>query len=201
MAWERELRGRSTLHGIVSVGERMKLSLVMLRWTITGMEGEEDRDIDMEVDELEGDVDIRETGVETDICLSHEPSRANSPAPTLSSTSIHVSIPPQPSTSRRPASSPSWSAPEPIRFPSRSTAYDRDTYRLTVPTVVDSCLSGRRSESLREFDIVYEEEGVDLAGACFDLTRSWLYAASTGGIVEWKVRGASKNWWNAGQWI
>ncbi|KDQ53248.1 hypothetical protein JAAARDRAFT_439184 [Jaapia argillacea MUCL 33604] len=164
-------------------------------------EREEDRDVDMEVDELEGDVDVRETEVDTDICLSREPSRANSPAPTSSSTSIHVSIPAQPSTSRRPASSSGWSAPEPIRFPSRSTARDRDTYRLAVPSVVDHRRSRRRSESLRDVDVVYEEEDVDLAGVCFDPTGSWLYAASTSGIVEWKVRGASKSWWNAGQWI
>ncbi|KAI0052340.1 hypothetical protein FA95DRAFT_1483919 [Auriscalpium vulgare] len=41
---------------------------------------------------------------------------------------------------------------------------------------------------------------LDIAGTCFDPTGSFLYVASTGGIVEWGVRGADKRWWAESVW-
>jgi len=41
---------------------------------------------------------------------------------------------------------------------------------------------------------------LDIAGTCFDPRGSWLYVASTAGIVEWGVRGSEKRWWNEAVW-
>ena len=41
---------------------------------------------------------------------------------------------------------------------------------------------------------------LDLAGICFDPRGSWLYVASTAGIVEWGVRGGEKRWWAEAVW-
>jgi hypothetical protein len=41
---------------------------------------------------------------------------------------------------------------------------------------------------------------LDIAGTCFDPRGSWLYVASTAGIVEWGVRGGEKRWWNEAVW-
>nr|GAT47416.1 predicted protein [Mycena chlorophos] len=40
----------------------------------------------------------------------------------------------------------------------------------------------------------------DLAGACFDPSGAYVYAASKVGVAEWKVRGAEKRWWSGGSW-
>lgn len=36
----------------------------------------------------------------------------------------------------------------------------------------------------------------DLAGTCFDPSGEYIYVATTGGIAEWKVRGAEQRWWS-----
>lgn len=41
---------------------------------------------------------------------------------------------------------------------------------------------------------------LDLAGTCFDPRGEFVYVASTGGIVEWSVRGAEKKWWHESAW-
>ncbi|KAI0058752.1 hypothetical protein BV25DRAFT_1901973 [Artomyces pyxidatus] len=41
---------------------------------------------------------------------------------------------------------------------------------------------------------------LDLAGTCFDPEGGFVYVASTGGIVEWGVRGAEKRWWTESVW-
>lgn len=39
------------------------------------------------------------------------------------------------------------------------------------------------------------EVEIDLTGVCFDPSGGWLYAASTTGVAEWRIRGAEKRWW------
>ncbi|KAJ7196831.1 hypothetical protein GGX14DRAFT_472927 [Mycena pura] len=40
----------------------------------------------------------------------------------------------------------------------------------------------------------------NLAGACFDPSGAYVYAASDAGVAEWGVRGAEKRWWVDGAW-
>lgn len=44
------------------------------------------------------------------------------------------------------------------------------------------------------------EDPLDLAGTCFDPTGSYIYVGSVKGVVEYRVRGADKRWWNEPKW-
>lgn len=53
---------------------------------------------------------------------------------------------------------------------------------------------------LREDEDANPEVERNLAGACFDPSGAYVYAASDGGVAEWGVRGAEKRWWVDGAW-
>lgn len=44
------------------------------------------------------------------------------------------------------------------------------------------------------------DEGLDIAGVCFDPTGGWLYAATTESVAEWGISGAEKRWWFDDGW-
>ena len=94
---------------------------------------------------------------------------------------------------------PSRAASPPLPLPPRQ--------RPLAATVVHSGVAREMGEAEAEAEA--EAEGaivvgtpphLDLAGTCFDPRGSWLYVASTAGIVEWGVRGGEKRWWGEAVW-
>jgi len=94
---------------------------------------------------------------------------------------------------------PSRAASPPLPLPLRQ--------RPLATTVVHSGVAREMGEAEAEAEA--EAEGaivvgtpphLDLAGTCFDPRGSWLYVASTAGIVEWGVRGGEKRWWGEAVW-
>lgn len=70
-------------------------------------------------------------------------------------------------------------------------------------TVVHSGVGTTTAEAEAEAEgaiVVGMPPHLDLAGTCFDPRGSWLYVASTAGIVEWGVRGGEKRWWAEAVW-
>jgi hypothetical protein len=73
----------------------------------------------------------------------------------------------------------------------------------TVQHVGRTSASGAQAEAESDSEgaiVVGMPPHLDLAGTCFDPRGSWLYVASTSGIVEWGVRGGEKRWWAEAVW-
>jgi hypothetical protein len=131
----------------------------------------------MDLDELEVD------------CLS----RGGSPPPTN---------PFRPSSPYRPVS-PSPLSSQLYRYASPPYRHpDSPPYRPATPLFHPYRRTPRliQGEEVERIGTALEREDVDIAGTCFDPTGGFLYAATTGGVAEWTVRGSGKRWWGSGQW-
>jgi hypothetical protein len=96
-------------------------------------------------------------------------------------------------TSRAPSRAAS---PPPVSARQRRLAMHSDNESARAAGVVGS--ETETTENART--VATMPPHLDLAGVCFDPRGSWLYVASTAGIVEWGVRGGEKRWWVEAAW-
>lgn len=143
---------------------------------------DEDREDEMDVDELESD------------CLSsYNPSRAPSPAPAPVSASL--SSPSTQSLRGGPA------LPIVIQPGSRHEVSRRGSLLERRESSGPYMTRRGSSTALRRRRRQTESEAeVDIAGTCFDPSGEYIYVASVKGISEWKVRGAEQSWWSSTSW-
>jgi len=147
---------------------------------------------DMETTDFEyrqrpdGDFEMDFDDAETECLSSAGGSRAGSPIPIPSN--MHSYGPPPPRTSREYLRSRGMrSISSAVSGNARSTR-QMSSHR-TQPRMTPWA---KPSEST--------EDTLDLAGTCFDPTGSYIYVGSVKGIVEYKCRGAEKQWYTSTQW-
>lgn len=157
-------------------------------------------------DDDEADIEIADAADfdEREIIVERDPSRTSTgPYHEMEDVEMEVEVDELESdcfTSR--ASSPApFSSSAPSAPWSRGVGLTRSP-AVTVPRNESQSQSQGQglSQSQRVKTRVAVEEHLDLAGTCFDPSGRWVYVASTGGIVEWSVRGAEKTWWDEGAW-
>ncbi|TFK49707.1 hypothetical protein OE88DRAFT_1719641 [Heliocybe sulcata] len=159
----------------------------------------EGNDIDMQErmerrEEMEVDADGDD--VDMDACVSsREHSRAGSPVPMPP---INVPMPVQPSQWAHESSNtlqvPQGALSARDRLVSRVGRIRRHSRRSTLDVLHDNLVASAEKAAKED------ERDLDLAGVCFDPTGSWVYVASTHGVVEWSVRDAEKRWWFESGW-
>lgn len=63
-------------------------------------------------------------------------------------------------------------------------------------------VSASTSESLPPCrELIEQTDPLDVAGACFDPTGAYLYVATSDGLTEWTVQGATQRWWSSSGYI
>ncbi|KAI0091065.1 hypothetical protein BDY19DRAFT_991647 [Irpex rosettiformis] len=156
----------------------------------------EDREAEREERErAEEEMDVDE--LESDCVSSYNPSRANSPVP---GTSARVQNAPQTqSQASTQTATSSTSSVARLDATRRASLLERRESSGPYMTRRGSSQTLRRNRRLAENGGDTEVE-VDLAGVCFDPSGEYIYAASTRGISEWRVRGAEQTWWSEFVW-
>lgn len=155
----------------------------------------EERDRERERERQEEEMDVDE--LESDCVSSYNPSRAGSPAPG-SSARVQNASQTQSSSSQTPTLASSSASVARLDATRRVSLLERRESSGPYMTRRGSSQALRRNRRLAESGDAEAE--VDLAGVCFDPSGEYIYAASTRGISEWRVRGAEQTWWSEFVW-
>ncbi|KAI0342612.1 hypothetical protein BDW22DRAFT_1357059 [Trametopsis cervina] len=142
-------------------------------------------------DRVEDDMDVDE--LESDCVSSYNPSRASSPSPPSNARAQ--------SSSQVPTPTQLSSSVGRVEGPRRTSLLERRESSGPYISRRGSSQGLRRNrrapESPESSDV---EADIDIAGTCFDPSGEFIYAASSKGVFEWRVRGAEQKWWNDFTW-
>lgn len=184
---EREVRRVLVRHGL-------RASVAPVRESPGRQQDREETIVDPEDDD-EAEIEIADAADfdEREIIVERDPSRTSS-GPYHETEDVEMEVDELESdcfTSRASSPAPfSSSAPTP---------WSVTTSRGLVRSPAAARTHGQ-SQNQRIKTRVAVQEHLDLAGTCFDPSGRWVYVASTGGLVEWSVKGAEKTWWDEGAW-
>lgn len=143
---------------------------------VTGGHGDSSREDGRHEDEM--DVDE----LDPDCISSYNPSRAASPAPTGPSSS----------------SAPSGSRFDAVRHAGLLARRESSSpYNSLGRRGSSQALRRHQRRTGADAEVELDQ---DLAGTCFDPSGEYIYVGATGGVAEWKVRGAEQRWWSEASW-